>query len=389
MRCDHPNRFGVFASLPLPDIEGSLREIAYALDELKSEGIGLLTNYDGKYPGDPAFAPVFEELNRRKAVVYFHPAQAPCCAAHGIGVPAATLDFPFDTTKAITSMLFAGTFARCRDIRFIFSHAGGTVPFLAERIARLQVRPEFKAAVPDGVMFELKRLFFDTALSANELAFSALLKLVAPDQVLFGSDYPVRAGNHDDRDREGAGRTRPARRGAAGDRAHQCAETARRLGASAARSFRNELDAEPAMRARDARDMGRREMRRKQQRALLGAMLQRPPARRARHVGDFAEARIPVGLVDLDRVVTDVAAEQRPCRRDPPDAAPHAPAYGPGAGFTSSRSSIACSPSSSTDWPLWITGSTLSSYISARPGFFARRSPMLGSKCSFSVRENR
>jgi 6-methylsalicylate decarboxylase len=190
MRCDHPNRFGVFASLPLPDVEGSLREIAYALDELKSEGIGLLTNYDGKYPGDPAFAPVFEELNRRKAVVYFHPAQAPCCAAHGIGVPAATLDFPFDTTKAITSMLFAGTFARCRDIRFIFSHAGGTVPFLAERIARLQVRPEFKAAVPDGVMFELKRLFFDTALSANELAFSALLKLVAPAQVLFGSDYP-------------------------------------------------------------------------------------------------------------------------------------------------------------------------------------------------------
>jgi 6-methylsalicylate decarboxylase len=190
MRQDHPTRFGLFASLPLPDVEGSLREIAYALDELKADGIGLLTNYDGKYPGDAAFAPVFEELNRRKAVVYFHPTEAPCCAAHGVGVPAATLDFPFDTTKAITSMLFAGTFARCRDVRFIFSHAGGTVPFLAERIARLQVRPEFKASVPDGVMFELKRLFFDTALSANELAFSALLKLVAPEQVLFGSDYP-------------------------------------------------------------------------------------------------------------------------------------------------------------------------------------------------------
>jgi len=190
MRQDHPGRFGLFASLPLPDVEGSLREIAYALDELKADGIGLLTNYDGKYPGDVAFSPVFEELNQRKAVVYFHPTEAPCCAAHGVGVPAATLDFPFDTTKAITSMLFAGTFARCRDVRFIFSHAGGTVPFLAERIARLQVRPEFKASVPDGVMFELKRLFFDTALSANELAFSALLKLVAPEQVLFGSDYP-------------------------------------------------------------------------------------------------------------------------------------------------------------------------------------------------------
>ena len=190
IRSDHPGRFGVFASLPLPDIEGSLREIAYALDELKADGIGLLTNYDGKYPGDPSFAPVFEELNRRKAVVYFHPTEAPCCHAHALTIPAATLDFPFDTTKAVTSMLFGGTFARYRDIRFIFSHAGGTIPFLAERIARLEVRPEFRASVPDGVMFELKRLFFDTALSANKLAFSALLQLVAPEQVLFGSDYP-------------------------------------------------------------------------------------------------------------------------------------------------------------------------------------------------------
>jgi predicted TIM-barrel fold metal-dependent hydrolase len=190
MRLDHPGRFGMFGSLPLPDLDGSLREIAYVLDELKADGIGLLTNYDGKYPGDAAFAPVFDELNRRGAVVYFHPTQAPCCLAHSLAIPAATLEFPFDTTKAVTSLLFGGTFARCRNIRFIFSHAGGTIPFLAERIARLEVRPEFRAAVPDGVMFELKRLFFDTALSANRLAFSALLALVAAEQVLFGSDYP-------------------------------------------------------------------------------------------------------------------------------------------------------------------------------------------------------
>ena len=190
MCSDHPGRFGVFASLPLPDIDGALREIAYALDDLKADGIGLLTNYDGKYPGDPSFAPVFDELNRRKAVVYFHPTEAPCCHAHHLAIPAATLEFPFDTTKAVTSLLFGGTFARCRDIRFIFSHAGGTIPFLAERIARLEVRPEFRESVPDGVIFELKRLFFDTALSANPLAFSALLKLVASEQVLFGSDYP-------------------------------------------------------------------------------------------------------------------------------------------------------------------------------------------------------
>jgi predicted TIM-barrel fold metal-dependent hydrolase len=190
IRLDHPGRFGVFASLPLPDVEGSLREIDYALDELKADGIGLLTNYDGKYPGDPQFAPVFDELNRRSAVVYFHPTEAPCCHMHNLGIPAATLEFPFDTTRAVTSLLFSGTFARCRNIRFVFSHAGGTIPFLAERIARLEVRPEFRASVPDGVMSELKRLYFDTALSANQLVFSALLKLVAPEQVLFGSDYP-------------------------------------------------------------------------------------------------------------------------------------------------------------------------------------------------------
>jgi len=190
MRNDFPGRFGMFASLPLPDVDASMREIAYGLDELHADGIGLLTNYDGRYPGDPAFAPVFDELNRRGAVVYFHPTEAPCCHGHGLNLPAATLDFPFDTTKAVTSLLFSGTFARCRNIRFIFSHAGGTIPFLAERIARLEVRPEFRAAVPDGVMFELKRLFYDTALSANALAFSALLTLVTPDQVLFGSDYP-------------------------------------------------------------------------------------------------------------------------------------------------------------------------------------------------------
>ncbi len=190
MRLDHPGRFGMFASLPLPDVESSLREIAYAFDVLKADGIGLLTNYAGRYPGDPEFAPVFDELNRRGAVVYFHPTEAPCCHLHAVGVPAATLEFPFDTTKAVTNLLFSGTLARCRRIRFIFSHAGGTIPFLAERIARLEVRPEFRASVPDGVIFELKRLFYDTALSANRQAFSPLLQLVAPEQILFGSDYP-------------------------------------------------------------------------------------------------------------------------------------------------------------------------------------------------------
>ena len=189
IRLDHPGRFGVFACLPLPDVDASLAEIAHALDTLQADGIGLLTSYGDRYPGDAAFQPVFDELNRRRAVVYFHPTNAPCsqCLPE---IPAATLDFPFDTTRAVVSLLYSGTFARCRDIRFIFSHAGGTVPFLAERIARLGARPGFREAVPNGVLPELERLYYDTALSANWLAFRSLLELVTPDKVLFGSDYP-------------------------------------------------------------------------------------------------------------------------------------------------------------------------------------------------------
>lgn len=189
IRRDHPGRFGVFASLPLPNVDASLAEIGHSLDTLKADGIGLLTSYGDRYPGDAAFAPVFDELDRRGAVVYFHPTNAPCnqCQPE---IPAATLDFPFDTTRAIVSLLFGGTFARCRNIKWIFSHAGGTAPFLAERIGRLANRPDFKDKVPDGAIAELERLYYDTALSANWLAFRSLFELVTPDHVLFGSDYP-------------------------------------------------------------------------------------------------------------------------------------------------------------------------------------------------------
>jgi predicted TIM-barrel fold metal-dependent hydrolase len=189
LKRDHPGRFGMFAVLPLPDVDASLREIEYVLDALKGDGFGLLTNYSGKYPGDALFAPVFDELNRRKAVVFFHPTMA------GYGryfpeIPAPSLEFPFDTTRAITSLLYSGTLARCRSVRFIFSHAGGTVPFLAERIARLIIRPEFRSTAPDGVLAEFARLYYDTALAANPLCFSPLRQLVSTSNILFGSDYP-------------------------------------------------------------------------------------------------------------------------------------------------------------------------------------------------------
>lgn len=184
----HAGRFGSFASLPLPDVDASLAEIGRALDELKADGICLLSSYDGRYLGDPLFAPVMDELERRGAVVYVHPNEPP--GAFLGGLPPASLEFPFDTTRAIAHLLFTGTLLRTRNVKYIFSHAGGAIPFLAERLARLERRPDLKQHAPDGVMAELRRLHFDVALSAGPLTLGALLRFTTPDHVLFASDFP-------------------------------------------------------------------------------------------------------------------------------------------------------------------------------------------------------
>ncbi len=188
---DYPGRFGLFAALPLPDREGSLREIAYAMDVLKADGVGLVSSYDNKWPGDPTFAPVFEELNRRKAVVFIHPAVPGCCGHLMPGIPASTIEFLFDTSRAITSLLVNGTFSRCPDIHFIFCHAGGTMPMLAARTnAFVQRHKEISDRVPNGVPYELKKLYYDVANSTNPSSMAALMNLVPTSQILFGSDFP-------------------------------------------------------------------------------------------------------------------------------------------------------------------------------------------------------
>jgi predicted TIM-barrel fold metal-dependent hydrolase len=189
MKRDFPGRFGLFASLTLPDVDTSLKEIDYAYGSLDADGVVMMTNYGGRYVGAAEFRPVFDELNRRKAVVFFHPT-AGSYANPLPHIPIPSLEFPFETTRAVVSLLYSGTLSHCHDIRFIFSHAGGAVPFLAQRIARLTARPEFKQAVPGGVLPELGKLYFDTALSANRFAFDAMLRLVPVSHVLFGSDYP-------------------------------------------------------------------------------------------------------------------------------------------------------------------------------------------------------
>lgn len=191
MMADHPTRFGTFAALPLPDVDAALREIEHSFDILKADGIGLMTNYDDRYLGHADFAPVFDELNRRKAVVYVHPTSCSCSRGLLPDEPDALIEFPHDTTRTVSSLLFSGTFGRCPDIRFIFSHAGGTVPYLATRMALLGSMDKGLARnVPEGVMPILRRLYYDTAISANPISMAALLKLVTPAQVLLGTDFP-------------------------------------------------------------------------------------------------------------------------------------------------------------------------------------------------------
>jgi hypothetical protein len=123
------------------DVDGALKEIAYSCDLLKAQGIAMLTSYDGKWLGDATFAPIMDEINRRKLIVYTHPSNPKCCNNLQDGVPGSTIEFATDTTRTITSILFSGTATRCKDIKFIFSHAGGTMPFLVERLTML---PKFK-----------------------------------------------------------------------------------------------------------------------------------------------------------------------------------------------------------------------------------------------------
>jgi len=188
---DHPGRFGILASLPLPDVEGSLKEIEYGLDVLKADGFVLMTSYDDAWPGEKRFAPVFDELNRRNAVVLFHPTVCPRCSGLITDVPNALVEFMFDTVRAVTSMLYSGTFTRCPRARFIIPHTGSAVPLLQARIAGLwSWNEKMKALLPEGPLHELKKLYYDTALSARPECLDPLLRLVGPGNVVFGTDYP-------------------------------------------------------------------------------------------------------------------------------------------------------------------------------------------------------
>ncbi len=184
---DHRGRFGGFASLPLPDVDGALAEVAYAMDTLKLDGVVMLTNFNGVYLGDQRLDPVFDELNRRGAVVFIHPTSPICWQQSALGYPRPMIEFTFDSTRAVVNLIFSGTTARCPKVRFIVPHAGGTLPFLARRIGM------FGRGVAGGIPVpaeeHLRKMYYDLAGSPGSNAIGPLLEMTQRSHILYGSDY--------------------------------------------------------------------------------------------------------------------------------------------------------------------------------------------------------
>jgi predicted TIM-barrel fold metal-dependent hydrolase len=188
----YPKRFALWAALPMLDIDASLKEIAHAFDDLKADGIGLQTSYGDKWPGDPTYAPVFEELNRRHAVVYFHPLAPACCGRLATFAPnPAVLEVPFDTVRSITSLLMTGSLAKYRNIKWVWSHGGGAMPMLSGRLNQfVKDDPKKATYAPNGVYAELEKLYYDTANAVWKPTWGGLRSLIPTSQIVFGTDYP-------------------------------------------------------------------------------------------------------------------------------------------------------------------------------------------------------
>src|SRR6202521_3382282 len=188
---DRPDRCGGFAALPLPDVDGALRALEYGLDILKLDGVVLFSNARGIYLGDARFKPVFDELERRGAVVFVHPTSSPDPAARNLGLPDSLIDFTADTTRAVAQLHYGNTFARTPNVKYIFSHAGGTIPYLATRFSIIDEMNVIPGAEERGTAADtLRRLYWDTALSWRPPVLRMLRSVVGMGQVLFGSDYP-------------------------------------------------------------------------------------------------------------------------------------------------------------------------------------------------------
>ena len=192
LRNDHPGRFGFFTCVQLDDLDGSLKEIEYGFDVLKAHGVGLFTSYSNRWLGDSYFDPVFSELERRKAVVYIHPTAPTCCSRLIPELPDTLIEYGTDTTRAIASYIYRGAAKRFPNVKMIWSHSGGTMPFLIERFDGADRSEGAKAQAPEGFRATAGKFFYDIAQSSNPVATAALRRVIPVGQIVFGSDYPFR-----------------------------------------------------------------------------------------------------------------------------------------------------------------------------------------------------
>jgi predicted TIM-barrel fold metal-dependent hydrolase len=194
LETQHPGRFGTFAMLPLPHIDPSLKEIEYAFDTLKVDGVGCMTSYGDKWLGYAELDPVWAELNRRKATVYTHPTAANCCVNLVRGVGDAYIEFGTDTTRTIFTLIFGGVAQKYPDINWIFSHGGGSLTAFYERFTvQALMTPPYKGKFTrDDVEKQINRFYYDTAAVPNEVTLSALSKMVPISQIVYGTDFPYR-----------------------------------------------------------------------------------------------------------------------------------------------------------------------------------------------------
>jgi predicted TIM-barrel fold metal-dependent hydrolase len=190
-----PRRFGAFASLPMPHLDDALREIGHALDELKLDGVMLSTSYDGQFLGSPPFDPLLAELDRRACLAFVHPVSPAGMDRLALDFPASLLEYAFDTTRCIANLIRYRMPERFPRIRFIFAHAGGSLPYLTARLSLMEyflkpghvMRPdEDRAAIVCG----LRSFYYDMALSFSDVVLHLLGNVAGMDRVVFGSDYP-------------------------------------------------------------------------------------------------------------------------------------------------------------------------------------------------------
>ncbi|WP_027897342.1 amidohydrolase family protein [Zestomonas thermotolerans] len=189
----NPGRFGAFATLPMADMEDAIAELEYALDHLKLDGVVVETNTDGCYLGNPRLEPLFAALDKRKSTLFLHPTSPACFEAVGLGRPAPILEFPMDTARTVTDLIYAGTLSHYPNIRMIVPHGGGALPALAHRIAQFSTLP-FLTQKPSGGAEEVRKvlasLYYDLAGSAHDGAVESLRRLTTTSHILFGSDFP-------------------------------------------------------------------------------------------------------------------------------------------------------------------------------------------------------